>query len=66
MLPFLLGKQPISLLGSDARCPSFASGFCTLTWAEEGEKGAGWPTEYFQLTIPGRPLGFDLSQATLA
>ena len=28
----------------EARCPRFASGFWTLTWAE---KGPVWPTEHF-------------------
>jgi hypothetical protein len=45
-----------------AWCPRFASVFWTLTWAEED---SGRLTEYFQLTISGRRLRFDLHHSAL-
>ena len=46
-----------------AWCPRFAAFLWTLTWAE---KCSSRPTEHFQLTIPGRPLRFDLYHSVLA
>jgi hypothetical protein len=47
----------LTLGESECSDPRFASFIWTLTWAEED---SGRPTGYFQLTISGRPLRFDL------
>src|SRR5271157_1621049 len=45
----------IASMGPKAWCPRFASVFWMLTW---GKEDSGRPTEYFQLTISGRPFRF--------